>query len=379
MAGRIHRLVHWVGFAGIALLVVMSVAGAFFGAVSAKEIFNSVPMVVYWLAMVCFLACYLLNPRTLRNPALAAVHLGALLILIGAMLGSDRAHRLAGRLAGRSIPVGGYLMLAEGEQTNRLVDQQGQVIGDLPFNVRLERFWTEYHWSSDGRWELYAVPPADLVDERAINAAPRRIDWAVGQTVAIGGTDAAITVLQYLHQAEPLYDDAGMIVGAAASLESGWPAMEASLDHAGEKITGWFIVRDGKPVRLALPGPTADIQIPPAEQSVELFLVPPTPLPRQHYSDVTILAGDQPAIRKTISINNPMRNDGYYIYQHTFDSSGCRDVSVLMVRSGRGRMLVFFGSAVMLAGLVGRLWFASARLGLRAGRSEGPAPAEKNT
>ena len=49
---RIRRIVMWVALGAIALLVTLSIVGACVGVESARSLFNSVPLAVYWILFV---------------------------------------------------------------------------------------------------------------------------------------------------------------------------------------------------------------------------------------------------------------------------------------------------------------------------------------
>jgi len=77
----------------------LSIVGAFMPADSAKDMFNSGPLVAYWLFLAALLIAGLVSFNSLvRRAALIAVHVGPLLILAGAMYGSGVGHRLTARL-----------------------------------------------------------------------------------------------------------------------------------------------------------------------------------------------------------------------------------------------------------------------------------------
>ena len=86
----IRRWALWVTLGIIILLLVLSVIGSFRGANRASELFNSKPLVVFWVGLTGLLIAGLVFfPRLLRKPGLLAIHLGSILILLGAMWGSE--------------------------------------------------------------------------------------------------------------------------------------------------------------------------------------------------------------------------------------------------------------------------------------------------
>lgn len=202
---NVTRLRFILGFASLAIiaaLIVLSIVGAFLGPVDAKVMFNSPAMVAFWmLSLVGLIAAVALTPKIYRRPASLAMHIGTILIVAGAMWGSQAGHRVAERLFGVSKFTAGYMVIGYGEPTSVVYDSTlRQAKGQLPFALRLNDFWIEYY----GPWELWidTAPPGPATDEGWVQT---RIDWQPGRAVAIAGTDATIEVKHYYDSARPTY------------------------------------------------------------------------------------------------------------------------------------------------------------------------------
>ena len=105
---ELRRVALWMTLMGIIIITALSIVGAFMGAERAGRMFRSIPMVVFWILFVVLLATgLLLFRRLLRSPALLAAHLGVLLVLLGAMRGSQQGHHLAHRRGARGAEDGG--------------------------------------------------------------------------------------------------------------------------------------------------------------------------------------------------------------------------------------------------------------------------------
>ena len=93
---RFKRAVLWAALIAVILLTLLSIYGAFIGADRARAFFTSLPLAVYWLALIALLvAGIVLFRRLLRVPSLLLMHLGCILVLLGAMWGSNGGHALA--------------------------------------------------------------------------------------------------------------------------------------------------------------------------------------------------------------------------------------------------------------------------------------------
>jgi cytochrome c biogenesis protein ResB len=144
-----------VAVSAILALAALCVTGAFLGADRAKAFFNSMPMAVFWAALATLLVGSLAYYRNLtRNPGLFAMHLGAVLVLAGAFVGSAAASDAAARFLGSSKIPSGRMVLVEGASADALLDAGlTREVGRLPFAVRLDRFSIE-------RYEPNALPAA---------------------------------------------------------------------------------------------------------------------------------------------------------------------------------------------------------------------------
>ena len=91
----------WAALALIILLIFLSIYGAFLGSDQARNFFNSFPLIVYWLALALLLIIGVAAfRRLLRIPSLLLIHCGCILILAGAIWGSEAGHNLQRQILG---------------------------------------------------------------------------------------------------------------------------------------------------------------------------------------------------------------------------------------------------------------------------------------
>ena len=205
----LRRVQLWAVLWGVGLLAGLSVLGAFLGADRASVFFNSAPLAVFWALLCLLLLAGLLSFRRLRrSPGLLAMHLGCLLVLLGAMYGSDKGHEVAARLLGSKKVPSGYVVIFEGTASNSIVDRSlKQEIGKLPFKLHLKDFLIEYYPSEEKVWPLVAlIPQAIAPDGHENEPQEMRIEWALNQEVPIGETGARLRVLKYIESARPTYE-----------------------------------------------------------------------------------------------------------------------------------------------------------------------------
>ena len=197
-----RRIIMWAVFAMIVLLAGLSVAGAFIGVERARAMFNSLPLVVFWFLLLgLFVVGLYAYKRLPRSPGLLSLHLGGLLILCGAMYGSDTGHNAAAKLFNISKIPFGYMRIYEGHASNTISDKDGHEVGRLPFSIALEDFWIEYYEVHGPAMLGITAPPLEGNHEHRQEV----IEWTVGETVEIPFVEARVKVLQYLEAARPAY------------------------------------------------------------------------------------------------------------------------------------------------------------------------------
>jgi len=206
-----RKIVMFATLGVVAVLVLLSIVGAFLGVDGARAFFNSPAMVVFWIALTgLLLVGFVFYKKLLRSPGALAAHLGPLLVLIGAMQGSARGHAVMARLFGVERTPSGFMRIDEGRRSRSITDEEGREIATLPFEIGLEDFWMEYY-DAPGPWRLGVDAPASTAGR---SRRMREIDWHVGEEVAIPFIGARVKVLQYLPSARPAFDE-----GAVPTLE----------------------------------------------------------------------------------------------------------------------------------------------------------------
>ena len=195
-----RRMMQWVNLALLLGTAGLCIPGAFLGAERAKVLFNTPPMQALWMLLALWLALGLLCfPAVRRRPALIALHLGPLLILLGSMANSIGGHRLLARWAGHALVPSGMMALYEGETSGDILDAHtSQPIGQLPLHIRLDSFSMEYYSpdkTSDAEEEADtpARPPIKAYISRITLVDPSgkipecRAELCVNHPLRIGG------------------------------------------------------------------------------------------------------------------------------------------------------------------------------------------------
>ena len=350
-----RRALVWAAVACLALLAVLSVLGAFLGAARAKQMFNSTPLAVLWVATALLLAVGICRLRSLRRLDLLLLHAGPLLVLIGAMLGSDAGQKLAARLGGAEPIPAGFMAIPAGGASDIVTDTDGQIVGTLPFKVQLRDVWTEYYPPKDPRWRLMAE-----VRPEGSDAAPEtfEIRWRLDGQARIGADGPEVRILEYMPNARIVYED-GQPSSLTSDPASDRPAMKLMVNWLGHRKTAWMVVDEvTRAARLSLNSLLAEPETPLATgpalpRDIMLYLTEPLRTVKDYKSDLLVLAGDEVVTGKLVEVNHPLHYGGYHFYQY---DQRPHAYSVLAVKSDAGLWLVWTGMLLGLAGVAWRFW-----------------------
>jgi hypothetical protein len=319
---RFQRATLWAALIAILLLAVLSVCGAFLGAEQARAFFNCLPLAVYWFVLIALLiAGIVLFRRLLHVPALLLMHVGSIVVLIGALWGSNGGHAIARQLFGIDKIPESVLRLHEQTPENRVRLADANGIRELPFFVRLNTYREEYYdpgqifvWWRDGRrWSLPAEAGLTFsLDRELCTITIRRvfqnfkIDIENDQPVA--------------------YDEPG----------GSNPALEIGIERAGSP-PGRRYIFERRPAH-----PNRDD---PLAMSYRRAV-------KDYVSKLEIVNDGRVVAGKDVEVNHPLHYGGYYIYQYEpGDEDEFGVYTGLLVVSDSGLNLVYSGYAMLILGI----------------------------
>jgi hypothetical protein len=145
---KLHYSTLWAALIIIILLIFFSIYGAFIGSERAQNFFNSPAMVVYWLVSGLMLITGIIIFQRLGGPLL--IHLGCVLVLLGAMLGSDTGHKLQQKMLGIDKIRKGQMLIYQGQESNKVITEKDSTIRKLPFSIKLKEFRIDYYEPQKG-------------------------------------------------------------------------------------------------------------------------------------------------------------------------------------------------------------------------------------
>jgi hypothetical protein len=351
---QFRKAILWTVLAAIFLLMVLSAIGALIGVDKARGLFNSPPTIAFWFLTILLLAAgFAAFRRLIVAPAGLAMHLGAILIIAGAMWGSEKAHELRKAWLDDPKVQSGTMPIMEGQSENNIYNSQHEAIATLPFGLYLKDFSIDYHPPREKEWMLIVVAP--VVDQEGhVALGQERLDWKIGQEIQIAHTDVSVKVLQYLDRARRTGP-----TGAAEDPSSQTPAMELQLTHEGRTRHEWLLPEPGaQAARLSLAplvAGSAEVHSMERMMAPKLYLVQPRGEIQSYKSDVTIFEDNRKVGEAVIEVNHPLHWGGYSFYQSSYDAER-EAYTVLSVVSDSGLMAVYLGMAILSIGAFWRFW-----------------------
>ena len=145
-------VIGYLNTAGLLFLAILCVAGSFFDAARARAFFHHPAVVLLWMFLsVVFAGALLYDGLLARRPGRLASHAGCLLIVLGSLWNSEEAHGLAARFFGSGRASSGFVILFEGQSTDKVYSDGFQsVVAKLGFELKLDQFDVDYYPHAPG-------------------------------------------------------------------------------------------------------------------------------------------------------------------------------------------------------------------------------------
>jgi hypothetical protein len=323
---RFRRSILWAALVLILLLIFLSIYGAFLGAERAKKFFNSLPLAVYWIALtVLLIVGIILFRRLVRMPALLLVHFGCILILAGSIWGSQAGHKLQNRLLGIAKIPTGQMLIYEGQHENRVVLEDANQIGELPFYVRLKDFRVEYY-------------KPDHLQIQSWQGKSWKIPVEIGKEILLGEDVGTIKVARKFESFKIKVED-GKNLPFDDPNSAANPALEVEIKSPDGKAATRYVFE-------RFPGHTRP------EDKLHLRY---QRIISDYISELQIIRNNEVVVEKGIEVNHPLHFGGYHFYQDSYDADAGK-YTILMVVSDTGLNLVYAGFLMLCIGALWHFW-----------------------
>ena len=293
----------------------------------AKQIFNSLPFVFYYLFLVVFLLISLVfTGGKMETIGIFLTHAAVILIITSSMAASEKGHNVINQWFNIGKIPAGEIVIYKGQTEDRVWLEQKQQIAVIPFSIKLTNLRIEFYQpgllhirSLEGKyWQMPAEP----------NAA-KYLDPNTGMVQVLNVFKNF--KLKTENNQTTAYD----------STESGSnPAVRISYTSPhGAVVKKYIFAKFQNPVL-----PDDKIYI---DYTLDV---------RDYYSDIEIIKDGKVVASGTVEVNRPFHYGGYHFYQKVYDTE-TEQFTVLGVVSDTGLTPFYGGSIVLLVGVSWHFWF----------------------
>jgi hypothetical protein len=348
-----QRVFLWVAVIALLVLSALSVTGALLGPARARTMFTSLPGTIGWAFLALLLLVGFGTFLALRRRfGLAAMHLGALMILVGSAVGSPEVHALWHAPNPGQIHRGYIVIESEMTRTRTDVydDSLGAPVAELPFAIAMTDFQETYHLPPDGHWTvMFEFHQDGMIYQMPVNTASDSSQVMPAGDLTLTVLNVRPAVYEYddnegIQQVDPFFIE---LVATHDGRQTPIPPQQSPNDTSAFWVSfeplyptrdAW--VASGTPI-LEIAGPVAALR----DQRVELTL--------QDLAGQTHIG--------TVAANEPFWHAGYLFYLEGVDPES--GMAVLSVVSDTGWSLTWSGLMVLLAGSVWYGWSVLFRRG----------------
>jgi len=323
---RFKQAVLWIGLTLIILLIFLSIYGAFIGAERAKVFFNSLPLSFYWIALILLLITGIwVFSRLIRIPGFLFMHAGCILILTGAVCGSQAGHKLQKKIFGvDKIPVG-QMAIFEGESENRIALENSDRVRELPFYLKLKDFRIEYY-----------KPEYLYIQNR--QGKSWKIPVELNAEFSLGENNGTVKIVRKFENFKIKiegdkrvpYDDPQPGSNPALEVEIKSPNGQVVTKYVFERFPGHIYPEDN-------------------------FFLSYRRVISEYISELQIIRNNEVVAEKDIEVNHPLHFGGYHLYQADYDKQAGQ-YTILTVTSDTGLGTVYAGYLMLCIGVFWHFW-----------------------
>lgn len=325
---RFSRLQMWAALYQLILLITFSIVEAFRGSEVARVFFNSLPLMIFWFFFTILFVLAIVNFKRLhREPGLFLLHAGCVLVLFGAMWGSETGHLLRNRFFETNKISKGYMLIYRGHGENRIISENfEQQLGQIPFDIHLDDFRIDYYWNEG---TLVLQTPAG----RRLTMPARP-----GEYIMPGDGLNGIKILRCfknfkirrVNGTTTISDDPLTGQNPAVEVEYAWANNKKEIKYLFEQFPEFGVLPGGWKLTYIL-------------------------AVRTYVGSLGVLQAGKVLRQKMIMVNDPLHYGGYYFYLTSYDRRNGEYI-VLTVASDSGRGAVFSGFVLVCAGAFWTFW-----------------------
>jgi len=337
----------------IFLLAGLCIVGAFLGASKASEVFNSIPLGIFWTVLaISILASLFVFKSLWKSVGLLALHLGALLIILAGLWSSKAGHEFRANFLGEKKAFEGVMELLPDKPESQILSVADyDITQQLDFELQLKKASIEFYPPYDSKGILYFSHVGELG-----TIGFQKLNWQFGQAVTLGSSGVKIRILECDFQKSKL----------ASQVENDFYAI-MQFSYKDLTVKGQLIVPPDKHwEQLPLEFLFEDMDSWQKAGFPRLALKRPQRI-KNYNATVVVYEKSKEAARKTIKVNKPLRYGGYHFYFTSF-LHGLDNV-LLKVKSDSGLNMAYAGFALLGLGAFLQFWILPV---IRSMRKRGP-------
>ncbi len=321
-----RRAVLWAALVLIILLIAFSIYAAFLGSERAEDFFNSLPLAIYWLALLLLLAAaVVMFRRMVHVPGLLLIHAGCILVLAGAVWGSEAGHQLRKKFFGIDKIRTGRMIIYEGQSDNHVILENSDVIKELPFQVELKDFRLEYY-------------EPEYLQIRTWQGQGWRIPVELGAEYSLGPEFGTVKILRTFENFKIRIEDDENI--AYEDPQSGYnAALEVQFISPDGSVSNEYVFE----------------RYPEHIHHEDGFFLSYRRVISEYISHLQIVRDNKVITEKNIEVNHPLSYAGYHFYQQDYDAQAGQ-YTILMVVSDTGLGIVYAGYLMLCLGAFWHFW-----------------------
>jgi cytochrome c biogenesis protein ResB len=318
---KFQSIVGWASLVFIIALTGLSIYSAFIGPYESSRFFSRIPLIIYWLVLIILLILALI---ALPRPGMILINSGCILILAGAIAGSQKGQFLIEKYLGIKKVVSGEILISEQPQDNVFLDEDKQFF-QLPFSIKLKQLRLDYHKSG----QLFVRTPEKQSWQLSARA---------GNKFTLDPNVGTLKILKVFRNFRIKTEDEKQL--AYDSNDSGSnPAVYIEYKTPKGSVVDKYIFAK-------FPNPVFEN---------DKIFVDYVPNIKQVSSVIEIIKDNKVIKTATIQVNHPMHYGGYHFYQHNYDAAAGR-FSAIGIVSDTGFYVIYAGYALLCAGVFWQFW-----------------------
>ena len=305
----------------------LSVYSAFIGPLSSVILFSSLPLIIFWFALIVLLILSIaVFRKEMKGAGILLILIGCIVLLAGLTANSPKGQQLIHRHLGMDKILAGEMMIYKEIPENMVWSVNDSLLFTLPFSLKLKKLRIEYYKSGN----LFVSTP----DKQQWN-----LPVTAGEKYELDPNVGSVRILKIYKNFKIITED-----GNQRAYDSNEPGSNPVVLIEYKAPKGSIV---DKFIYAKYPNPVFE------DDKIFVNYIPNL---KQVYSDIDIIKDGDTIKTATMQINRPLHFGGYHFYQYGFDDI-TEQYSRLGVVSDTGIYVVYAGYMLLCVGILWQFWF----------------------